>query len=64
MVHLRGSQVLGTLKKSSGNGRARIEVTIATRIHQGTLLASARPHCRGSVSARVVAGLRLGVSPV
>ena len=59
-----GSQVLGTPKKSSGYGRARVEVTIATRIHQGTLLASARPHCRGSVPARVGAGLRLDVSPV
>ena len=64
MVHLRGAQVLGTPKKSSGYGRARVEVTIATRIHQGTLLASARPHCRGSVPARVGAGLRLDVSPV
>ena len=33
MVHLRGAQVLGTPKKSSGYGRARVEVTIATRIH-------------------------------
>ena len=64
MVHLRGAQVFGTPKKSSGYGRARVEVTIVTRIHQGTLLASARSHCRGSVPARVVAGLRLGVSPV
>ena len=64
MVHLRGAQVFGTPKKSSGCGRARVEVTISTRIHQETLLASARSHCRGSVSARVVAGLRLGVSPV
>ena len=64
MVHLRGAQVLGTPKKSPGYGRARVEVTIATRIHQGTLLASARPHCRGNVPARVGVGLRLDVSPV